>query len=116
MARLDLGGALENLLSRDLRRKLEEGAPAVVQAPTGTRVTLDYAAEGGPRVEVRVGLAPDAVPAVVDDADPDLVVVAWHQDLAAGRARVVRTLLARAGAPLLLVPAPAVAHPQVRTA
>lgn len=72
--------------------------------------------DGKARVEVRVGLAPDAVPAVVDDADPDLVVVAWHQDLAAGRARVVRTLLARAGAPLLLVPAPAVAHPQVRTA
>lgn len=68
------------------------------------------------RVEVRVGLAPEAVPEVVAETDPDLVLVAWHQDLTPGRARVVRTLLARATVPLLLVPAPAAARTRSRSA
>lgn len=68
------------------------------------------------RVEVRIGLVPEAVPAVVAEVDPDLVVIAWHQDLTPGRALVVRTLLARAAVPLLLVPAPAVARSSARSA
>jgi ATP-dependent helicase HrpB len=50
----DLAAALDALLSWDLRRRLDAEAPAHFVAPTGTRLAIDYAAEGGPAVAVRV--------------------------------------------------------------
>ena len=49
-----LDGALRTLVPWDLQRRLEAEAPARWTAPTGNSFAVDYAAEGGPKVEVRV--------------------------------------------------------------
>jgi ATP-dependent helicase HrpB len=49
-----LDGALRTLIPWDLQRRLEAEAPARWTAPTGNSFAIDYAAEGGPRVDVRV--------------------------------------------------------------
>jgi ATP-dependent helicase HrpB len=49
-----LEAALGVLIPYDQRRRLEREAPERFEAPTGSRFSIDYAAEGGPRVEVRV--------------------------------------------------------------
>ena len=49
-----LGNALDGLIGWDLRRRLDAEAPERFEAPTGSNIPIDYAAEGGPRVEVRV--------------------------------------------------------------
>ena len=49
-----LDGALRGLIPYDQQRRLEAAAPTHWTAPTGLRHPIDYAAEGGPRVEVRV--------------------------------------------------------------
>lgn len=49
-----LNGAVRNLIPWDLQRRLDDEAPARWTAPTGNSFAIDYAAEGGPRVEVRV--------------------------------------------------------------
>jgi len=49
-----LDGALRTLFPYDMQRRLEAVAPTHWTAPTGQRHPIDYAAEGGPRVEVRV--------------------------------------------------------------
>jgi ATP-dependent helicase HrpB len=49
-----LDGALRALVPWDLQRRLESAAPARWTAPTGNSFAIDYAAEGGPRVDVRV--------------------------------------------------------------
>ncbi|MBW8814735.1 MAG: ATP-dependent helicase HrpB [Caulobacterales bacterium] len=49
-----LDGALRSLVPWDLQRRLDAEAPARWTAPTGNSFAIDYAAEGGPRVEVRV--------------------------------------------------------------
>jgi ATP-dependent helicase HrpB len=46
--------ALEGLIPRDMRRRLDSLAPARWTAPTGSTFPIDYAAEGGPRVQLRV--------------------------------------------------------------
>ncbi|MGZ3376614.1 MAG: ATP-dependent helicase HrpB, partial [Phenylobacterium sp.] len=46
--------ALRTLIPWDLQRRLETQAPARWTAPTGNSFAIDYAADGGPRVEVRV--------------------------------------------------------------
>jgi ATP-dependent helicase HrpB len=46
--------ALGELLPWKLRRRLDAEAPIYFEAPTGTRVPIDYAAEGGPKVAIRV--------------------------------------------------------------
>ena len=50
----DLDGAVRSLIPYDLQRRLDAEAPERFVAPTGTGAAIDYAAEGGPRVEVRV--------------------------------------------------------------
>lgn len=50
-----LDGALRTLVPWDQQRRLDAEAPARWTAPTGNSFAIDYAAEGGPRVEVRVG-------------------------------------------------------------
>jgi ATP-dependent helicase HrpB len=49
-----LAEALTSLIPWDLQRRLDLEAPERFEAPTGSRLRIDYAAEGGPRVEVRV--------------------------------------------------------------
>ena len=46
--------ALRNLIPWDLQRRLDSDAPARWTAPTGSALRIDYAADGGPRVDVRV--------------------------------------------------------------
>ncbi len=50
----DLASALHALLPWDLARKLEDEAPTHFQAPTGTAAAIDYEAEGGPSIALRV--------------------------------------------------------------
>ena len=45
---------LRTLIPWDLQRRLDTEAPARWTAPTGNSFAIDYAAEGGPRVDVRV--------------------------------------------------------------
>jgi len=49
-----LDGALRALIPWELQRRLEAEAPARWAAPTGNTFAIDYAAESGPRVDVRV--------------------------------------------------------------
>lgn len=49
-----LDGALRTLVPWDQQRRLDAEAPARWTAPTGNTFAIDYAAEGGPRVDVRV--------------------------------------------------------------
>jgi ATP-dependent helicase HrpB len=46
--------ALVGLVPWDLRRELDRRAPPRWTAPTGSTFAIDYAREGGPRVEIRV--------------------------------------------------------------
>jgi ATP-dependent helicase HrpB len=50
----DLDAALKALVSWDLQRRLEAEAPTHFETPAGSRVALDYGAEGGPLLSVRV--------------------------------------------------------------
>lgn len=58
-------------------------------------------------LEVRVGHAEECVLDVLREKGADLLALGWRQNLAAGRARVVREALARSPVPVLLVPADA---------
>jgi len=64
----DVERALSALLAWPLKRRLDAEAPTHFEAPTGTRAPIDYAAEGGPKIAIRVqelfGL--DRHPAIAD--------------------------------------------------
>ena len=49
-----LEGAIRALIPWDLQRRLDAAAPARWTAPTGSSFAIDYAADGGPRIDVRV--------------------------------------------------------------
>ena len=49
-----LDAALRALVPWDVQRRLEAALPTHWTAPTGTLAPIDYEAEGGPRVEIRV--------------------------------------------------------------
>jgi ATP-dependent helicase HrpB len=49
-----LTDAIRTLIPWDLHRRLDAEAPARFTAPTGSSFAIDYAADGGPRVDVRV--------------------------------------------------------------
>ncbi len=51
---LELEAALRSLVPFEAQRRLDQLAPPRFEAPTGSRLAIDYAAEGGPRVDVRV--------------------------------------------------------------
>ncbi|OYX30631.1 MAG: ATP-dependent helicase HrpB [Caulobacterales bacterium 32-69-10] len=70
-----LDAAIRALVPWDQQRALDRDAPPRFTAPTGNSFAIDYGAEGGPRVEVRVG---------------ELYGLAEHPCL--GRARVAITL------------------------
>jgi ATP-dependent helicase HrpB len=50
----DLEAALQWLVGFEAQRRLDQLAPSRFEAPTGSRLAIDYAAEGGPRIDVRV--------------------------------------------------------------
>ena len=50
----DLGNALQALVPWNLKRKLEEEAPTHFNAPSGSSVPIDYEAEEGPKLSIRV--------------------------------------------------------------
>jgi ATP-dependent helicase HrpB len=50
----DLAEALMALLPWNLKRELEVAAPTHFTAPTGSAVAIDYQAEGGPKLAIRV--------------------------------------------------------------
>lgn len=50
----DLDGAIRTLIPWDRQRALDAAAPARWTAPTGNSFAIDYGAEAGPRVDVRV--------------------------------------------------------------
>lgn len=54
LGELAVAGFAESLVPEPLRRALDRFAPAVFTTPAGTRHAVDYAAPGGPEVEVRV--------------------------------------------------------------
>lgn len=50
----DLENALRTLIPWDVQKRLDAAAPARWTAPTGSRLAIDYAAEAGPTISVRV--------------------------------------------------------------
>jgi nucleotide-binding universal stress UspA family protein len=56
------------------------------------------------RLELRRGAIEEEICALARESDADVVALGWSQDLAAGRARVVRAVLETANLPVLLIP------------
>ena len=50
----ELAAALSQMLPWALQRRLDAEAPTHFEAPTGSRVPIDYDAEGGPKIAIRV--------------------------------------------------------------
>lgn len=73
----DVGGALDALLPWSLRAEIDRLLPSHFEAPSGSRIPIDYAAENGPALEIRVqelfGL--DRHPAVAGGKLPLLLVL-----------------------------------------
>ena len=71
----EFAAALKSLLPYPLQRRLEAEAPTHFDAPSGSRVPIDYEAEGGPKLAIRVqelfGL--DRHPAIAGGKIPLLV-------------------------------------------
>jgi ATP-dependent helicase HrpB len=81
----ELDTALHALLPWPLPRRLDAEAPTHFEAPTGTRVPIDYAAAGGPKIAVRV---------------QELFGLARHPTIAAGKIPLVIELLSPAHRPV----------------
>jgi nucleotide-binding universal stress UspA family protein len=58
----------------------------------------------GVRLETRVGRTGELVPVVAEERGCDLIALGWSQELATGRAPVVRATLERSLLPVMLVP------------
>jgi ATP-dependent helicase HrpB len=80
-----LDGAVRALVPWELQRRLDAEAPDAWTAPTGTRCVIDYSAEGGPRLEVRV---------------QELFGLGAHPVVAGGRAPLTLSLLSPARRPI----------------
>jgi ATP-dependent helicase HrpB len=50
----ELSDALHGLLPWEMRARLDREAPTHIEAPTGTALAIDYAAEEGPKISVRL--------------------------------------------------------------
>lgn len=79
--------ALWDLVGHDRRRELDRLAPERLTTPAGTSHLIDYAAEGGPRAEVRV---------------QELFGLATHPAVADGRVPLTLALLSPAHRPVQL--------------
>ncbi|MGQ0685403.1 ATP-dependent helicase HrpB [Bradyrhizobium sp.] len=76
----DLSDAVTNLLPWDLRARLDREAPTHFEAPTGTMLAIDYEADQGPTIAVRLqelfglnthpSIAKGAVPLVLELLSP----------------------------------------------
>ena len=76
----DLSDALQSLLPWALRARLEKEAPTHFEAPTGTQLAIDYEAEQGPTIAVRLqelfgltshpSIARGAIPLVLELLSP----------------------------------------------
>ncbi|WP_420102095.1 ATP-dependent helicase HrpB [Bosea sp. (in: a-proteobacteria)] len=83
----DLDSALAALLPWEMKRRLDAEAPTHFTAPTGSSLAVDYAAEAGPTISVRV---------------QELFGLAIHPALAGGRVPLVLELLSPAHRPIQL--------------
>jgi ATP-dependent helicase HrpB len=81
----DLSEALIALLPWNLRARLEREAPAHFEAPTGTMLAIDYEAEQGPTIAVRL---------------QELFGLTIHPSIAQGRVPLVLELLSPAHRPV----------------
>jgi len=81
----DLARALDAALPWALKRRLDEEAPTHFQAPTGTQAPIDYEAEGGPVIALRV---------------QELFGLSEHPSIAAGRIPLTLHLLSPANRPI----------------
>jgi len=81
----DLHAALRAMIPWDAQARLDVEAPEVWAAPTGTRAAIDYAAEGGPRIEIRV---------------QELFGLNAHPSVAGGRVPLTLALLSPARRPI----------------
>ena len=81
----DLANALDAALPWDLARRLDDEAPTHFQAPTGTAAPIDYEAEGGPAIALRV---------------QELFGLSEHPSLAGGRIPLTLHLLSPAHRPI----------------
>jgi ATP-dependent helicase HrpB len=81
----DLDSALAELLPWDLKRRLDSEAPTHFAAPTGSHLAVDYAAEAGPTISVRV---------------QELYGLSVHPALAGGRVPLVLELLSPGHKPI----------------
>jgi ATP-dependent helicase HrpB len=80
-----LSDAITALVPWNLRRRLEAEAPTHFTAPSGSQVLIDYEAEGGPRLSIRV---------------QELFGLARHPAIAGGRVPLVIELLSPAHRPV----------------
>ena len=81
----DLDSALAALLPWEMKRRLDAEAPTHFTAPTGSSLAVDYAAEAGPTIAVRV---------------QELYGLGVHPALAGGRVPLVLELLSPAHRPI----------------
>jgi hypothetical protein len=58
----------------------------------------------GTRLELRVGEPAERILEICEHCGCDLVALGWRRDLSAGRARIVRAMLAQSPVPVLLAP------------
>ena len=81
----DLSNAIMELLPWSMRRRLDAEAPTHFEAPTGTNVPIDYEAEAGPTIAIRV---------------QELFGLSRHPSIAGGRVPLVIELLSPAQRPV----------------
>ena len=81
----EVGGALTALLPHGLRRRLDAEAPTHFEAPSGSRIPIDYEAQEGPKLAIRV---------------QELFGLARHPTIAGGRVALVVELLSPAHRPV----------------
>ncbi len=81
----DLANALHHLLPHELMRRLEKDAPTHFTAPTGSNIPIDYAAEQGPTVQLRV---------------QELFGLDQHPKIANGKVALILSLTSPAGRPI----------------
>ena len=81
----DLAAALDALISWNLRKRLDAEAPTHFTAPSGSHVPIDYEAEEGPKLAIRV---------------QELFGLAVHPAIASGRVPLLIELLSPAHRPV----------------
>jgi ATP-dependent helicase HrpB len=81
----DLAAALDALLPWNLRKRLDAEAPTHFAAPSGSQVPIDYEAEEGPKLSIRV---------------QELFGLALHPTIAGGRVPLLVELLSPAHRPV----------------